>query len=77
MGPFQYVYSQREQKIRDTIKHLVEKHGIVKARIVVNQEYLAVANVNPASESAIYWNDVRWHIKQMIHALDWGQGVGL
>ena len=40
-GPFHFVYTSREQKIRDTIKHMVAKYGIVRARMMVNAEYQA------------------------------------
>jgi hypothetical protein len=77
LGPFSYVYTPREQKIRDTIQHLVGKHGIVKARMLANEEYIKAANQDPTSAAAVWWNDVRWHIKQMIHSLNWGQEKGL
>jgi len=77
LGPFQIIYTPREQKIRDTIKHMVAKHGIIKARILVVEEYTRAANVDPTSGPAIYWNDVRWAIKQLVHSLNWGREVGL
>ena len=76
LGPFQIVYTSREQKIRDTIQHMVAKHGIIKARMMAAEEYNKHW-MNPTSEPAIYWNDVRWAIKQLTHSLAWGQSKGL
>jgi len=77
LGPFQFVYSSREQKIRDTVKHMVAKHGLVRAHIIIGEEYRRASSEFPWSESAIYWNDVRWAIKQLVHSLNWGREVGL
>ena len=76
LGPFQIVYTSREQKVRDTIAHLVHKHGLLKARLLVNEEYNRHW-MNPTSEPAIYWNDVRWEIKHLTHLSGWAAEKGL
>lgn len=78
LGPFQFVYSEREQKIRDTIQHLIQKYGFAGARFRVIQEYLNSSGLlGPDSEQAIWWNDVRWYILNITSHLDWGRERGL
>jgi len=77
LGPFQFVYTEREQKMRDTIAHLINRHGLARARIIVNNEYHRAALLKADSEPAIWWNDVRWHIHDITSNLRWGQERGL
>lgn len=78
LGAFQFMYSTREQKIRDTMQHLIHKYGIVKARMMVNEEYLKTYHqCGGGSEQCIWWNDVRWHLKSHVHSLNYGFEKGL
>ena len=78
LGPFQFVYTEREQKMRDTIQHLIAKHGLAGARFRVIQEYLNACGLNgDDSPQAIWWNDVRWHILDITSRLNWGREKGL
>ena len=77
-GPFQVVYTSREQKMRDTIRHMIKRHGLAGARFRVIQEYLnACGNLGDDSVQAIWWNDMKWHIHQITSDLRWGQERGL
>ena len=78
LGPFRYMYSERERKMRDTIQHLIKKYGLAGARFRVIQEYLNASGLLGAdSPQAIWWNDVRWHLQDLTSRLNWGQEHGL
>lgn len=77
-GPFQFVYTVREQKLRDTMKHLIHKFGMHKARLLVTDEYIKTADqLGADSPQAIWWNDIRWHLKSFVHSLNYGFEKGL
>lgn len=78
LGPFQFVYAQREQKMRDTIAHLVKKHGLIKARAVVGEEARRCAwRYDLQDPRTQWWADMMWTLKRLAHALNYGAKVGL
>lgn len=78
LGPFRFVYSEREQKLRDTLAHLIEKHGIYKARLIISVEAAdSCLQTGIDSEQTRWWRDLRWNIKELGHRLAWGQSVGI
>jgi hypothetical protein len=77
LSPFHFLYTAREQKMRDTIQHLIKRYGLAGARSRVSKAYHDTASLNPASPQAIWWNDVRWHIHEITSRLNWGHERGL
>jgi len=78
LGPFQFVYTNREQKQRDLLAHLVKKHGAYKARLIVTGERVSASiQCGFDSPQAKWWEEMMWALKRLLQAQAYGSKVGL
>lgn len=75
LGPFRFVYTQREQKLRDTLQHLINRWGLTKARMVIADEIRKLSLEQ--EEQLAWWTDLYWMAKQAQHALAYGYEKGI